>query len=94
MIEGETFKLHILLTHTGITSDCPLPPFCAHTDFYTSGTKFILLTSIFEPTTDAMLQKVYEIYAESVMKNPFHTPDMPIRTEAFDTKVIALLGGR
>ena len=41
-----------------------------------------------------MLQKVYEIYAEAVMKNPFHTPDMPIRTEGFDTKITALLGGR
>ena len=41
-----------------------------------------------------MLQKVYEIYAEAVMKNPFHTPEMPIRTEAFDTKITALLGGR
>ena len=58
------------------------------------GTKFILLTSLIEPTVDAMLQKVYEIYAEAVMKNPFHTPEMPIRTEGFDTKITALLGGR
>ena len=58
------------------------------------GTKFILLTSLVEPTVDAMLQKVYEIYAEAVMKNPFHTPEMPIRTEGFDTKITALLGGR
>lgn len=74
VIEGETFKLNILLTHTG--------------------TKFILLTSLVEPTADAMLQKVYEIYAEAVMKNPFHTPEMPIRTEGFDTKITALLGSR
>lgn len=58
------------------------------------GTKFVLLTSLVEPTVDAMLQKVYEIYAEAVMKNPFHTPEMPIRTEGFDTKITALLGGR
>jgi len=74
VIEGETFKLNIFLTHTG--------------------TKFVLLTSLVEPTADAMLQKVYEIYAEAVMKNPFHTPEMPIRTEGFDTKITALLGGR
>jgi len=74
VIEGESFKLNVLLTHTG--------------------TKFILLTSLVEPTVDAMLQKVYEIYAEAVMKNPFHTPEMPIRTEGFDTKVTALLSGR
>lgn len=37
-----------------------------------------------------MLQKVYEIYADAVMKNPFHTPEMPIRSEAFDTRIAAL----
>ncbi|KAF9644103.1 Sybindin-like protein [Thelephora ganbajun] len=73
VIEGETFKLNILLTHTGT---------------------LIFLTSLVEPTADAMLQNVYEIYTEAVMKNPFHTPEMPIRTEGFDTKVTALLGGR
>jgi len=39
-----------------------------------------------------MLQKVYEAYSDSVMKNPFHTPEMPIRTEGFDLRVAALLG--
>jgi hypothetical protein len=90
VIEGETFKLNILLTHTGTFSTTynriSLIPFL--------GTKFILLTSLVEPTVDPMLQKVYEIYAEAVMKNPFHTPEMPIRTEGFDTKITALLGGR
>jgi len=26
------------------------------------------------------------------MKNPFHTPEMPIRSEGFDTKIAALIG--
>ncbi|KAL7283669.1 hypothetical protein ACG7TL_003105 [Trametes sanguinea] len=46
-----------------------------------TGTKFVLLTSLVEPTADSMLQKVYEIYADAVMKNPFHTPEMPIRSQ-------------
>ncbi|KAI0768436.1 Sybindin-like protein [Irpex lacteus] len=71
-IEGETFKMTILLTATG--------------------TKFVLLTSPVEPTADSVLQKVYEIYSDAVMKNPFHTPEMPIRSEAFDTRITALLG--
>jgi hypothetical protein len=92
VIEGESFKLNILLTHTGTI----LPTHYNHTYTYCyiPGTKIILLTSIVEPTADAVLQKVYEIYAEAVMKNPFHTPDMPIRTEGFDTKITALLGSR
>jgi len=72
VIEGESFKMNILLTATG--------------------TKFVLLTSLAEPTADAVLQKVYEVYADAVMKNPFHTPEMPIRTEGFDTRITALLG--
>ncbi|KAJ3558171.1 hypothetical protein NM688_g1080 [Phlebia brevispora] len=57
-----------------------------------TGTKFVLLTSVVEPTADSVLQKVYEIYADAVMKNPFQSPEMPIRSEAFDTRITALLG--
>jgi hypothetical protein len=56
------------------------------------GTKFVLLTSLAEPAANTMLQKVYEAYADSVMKNPFHTPEMPIRSENFDTRITALIG--
>lgn len=57
-----------------------------------TGTKFVLLTSLAEPTADSVLQKVYEAYADAVMKNPFHTPEMPIRNEGFDARINALLG--
>ncbi|CAL1707534.1 unnamed protein product [Somion occarium] len=57
-----------------------------------SGTKFVLLTSLAESTADVVLQKVYEVYADAVMKNPFHTPEMPIRSEGFDRRITALLG--
>ena len=52
----------------------------------------MLLTSIAEATAEVILQKAYEIYADAVMKNPFHTPEMPIRSEGFDTKIAALIG--
>ncbi|EIN07149.1 Sybindin-like protein [Punctularia strigosozonata HHB-11173 SS5] len=57
-----------------------------------TGTKFVLLTSLAETTAETVLQKVYEAYADAVMKNPFHTPEMPIRTEGFDSRITALLG--
>ncbi|KAB5595658.1 Transport protein [Ceratobasidium theobromae] len=41
----------------------------------------------------ALLARVYEAYADAVMKNPFHTPEMPIRSAGFDTRVAALIGG-
>ncbi|EMD38182.1 transport protein particle complex subunit [Gelatoporia subvermispora B] len=57
-----------------------------------TGTKFVLLTSLAEPNAGSVLQKVYEAYADAVMKNPFHTPEMPIRSEGFDTRITALIG--
>lgn len=98
MIEGESFKMNILLTATG--TYIPFPP--SHdvhklrlkfSSFFL-GTKFVLLTSLIEPTAETVLQKVYEVYADAVMKNPFHTPEMPIRTEGFDTRITALLGSQ
>jgi len=56
-----------------------------------TGTKFVLLTSISDQNADPMLQKIYEVYADTVMKNPFHTPEMPIRSEGFDLKVGELI---
>ena len=41
----------------------------------------MLLTSLADNTADTILPKVYEAYADAVMKNPFHTPEMPIRSE-------------
>lgn len=57
-----------------------------------TGTKFVLLTSLSDQTADSILQKVYEAYADAVMKNPFQTPEMPIRSEGFDTRVSAVIG--
>jgi len=72
VIEGESFKMTILLTATG--------------------TKFVLLTSLAEPSAETVLQKVYEAYSDAVMKNPFHTPEMPIRSEGFDLRIATVIG--
>ncbi|GJJ12539.1 hypothetical protein Clacol_006782 [Clathrus columnatus] len=55
-----------------------------------TGTKFVLLTSLSDQSADTTLQKIYEAYADAVMKNPFQTPEMPIRSEGFDTRVSRL----
>lgn len=57
-----------------------------------TGTKFVLLTSLAETSADAVLQKAYEAYSDAVMKNPFHTPEMPIRSEGFDMRISSLIG--
>ncbi len=53
-----------------------------------TGTKFLLLTDHGQPHMDAILRRIYELYADYVMKNPFHTPEMPIKCEAFQQKLM------
>ncbi|KIK79349.1 hypothetical protein PAXRUDRAFT_834157 [Paxillus rubicundulus Ve08.2h10] len=72
VIEGDSFKMTILLTATG--------------------TKFVLLTSPGETTAELVLQKAFEAYADAVMKNPFHTPEMPIRSDGFESRINTLIG--
>ncbi|KAJ1979944.1 hypothetical protein H4R35_000880 [Dimargaris xerosporica] len=34
------------------------------------------------------LKRIYDLYSDYVMKNPFYTPEMPIRLELFDTHLL------
>jgi len=49
-----------------------------------TGTKFLLFTEPQQPNVDSMMKRIYELYADFVMKNPFYTVEMPIRCEKFD----------
>ncbi|KAJ3125466.1 hypothetical protein HK100_010785 [Physocladia obscura] len=55
--------------------------FCIQTP---TGTKFLLVTDPLQSNVDAIMRKIYETYADYVMKNPFYTPEMPIRADLFD----------
>lgn len=52
-----------------------------------TGMKFVLVSSPWHPNPQAALQRAYEVYADQVMKNPFYTPEMPIRVEGFDRAI-------
>ena len=67
VIEGESFKMNILLAITGLYCFCCLWPF-----FFPTGTIDIFGrdSSRYVP----VLQKISDIYADAVMKVPFHTP--------------------
>ncbi|KAF2400454.1 Sybindin-like family protein [Trichodelitschia bisporula] len=56
-----------------------------------TGTKFLLLTEPAQPNVDVVLKKIYELYADYVMKNPFYTVEMPIRCQKFDTGLDAFV---
>ncbi|RFU29219.1 hypothetical protein B7463_g7135, partial [Scytalidium lignicola] len=52
-----------------------------------TGTKFLLFTEPMQPNVDAILRRIYELYADYVMKNPFYQTEMPVRCEVFDRKL-------
>ncbi|KAF2750927.1 Sybindin-like protein, partial [Sporormia fimetaria CBS 119925] len=52
-----------------------------------TGIKFLLFTEPTQPNIDTMMRKIYELYTDFVMKNPFYTVEMPIRCVKFDTNL-------
>ncbi|XP_061406968.1 LOW QUALITY PROTEIN: trafficking protein particle complex subunit 4 [Lethenteron reissneri] len=56
-----------------------------------TGTKFMVLCEPRQAGMDALLRKVYELYADYALKNPFYSLEMPIRCELFDQNLKAAL---
>lgn len=49
------------------------------TFFIFAGIKFIVLADPRQTGIDALLRKIYEIYSDFALKNPFYSLEMPIR---------------
>jgi len=45
------------------------------------GIKFIVFTDPNRSSEELLLKKLYEIYSDFALKNPFYSLDMPIRYE-------------
>ncbi|XP_059485457.1 trafficking protein particle complex subunit 4 [Neocloeon triangulifer] len=56
-----------------------------------TGVKFMVICDPAQQGMDVLLKKIYEIYADFALKNPFYSLEMPIRCELFDTNLQALL---
>ncbi|XP_019720458.1 trafficking protein particle complex subunit 4-like [Hippocampus comes] len=56
-----------------------------------TGIKFIVLADPRQASIDALLRKIYEIYADFALKNPFYSLEMPIRCELFDQNLKSAL---
>jgi hypothetical protein len=59
-----------------------------------TGTKFLLFTDPVTGNVETIINKIYELYADYVMKNPFYQLEMPVRCESFDRHLGAWLRGR
>ena len=44
-----------------------------------TGIKFVVITDPRQMAVDGLLKKLYEVYADFALKNPFYSLDMPIR---------------
>lgn len=56
-----------------------------------TGTKFLLFTDTAQANVDVTIRRVYELYADYVMKNPFYQLEMPVRCDMFDRKLLSYI---
>ncbi|KAJ6257781.1 hypothetical protein Dda_7570 [Drechslerella dactyloides] len=56
-----------------------------------TGTKFLVFAEPRQPNLDVVVRRVYELYADYVMKNPFYQIEMPIRSEGFERHLAAYI---
>ncbi|KAA0193504.1 hypothetical protein HAZT_HAZT004871 [Hyalella azteca] len=49
-----------------------------------SSIKFMVVADHQQGPLNALLHRIYEIYADYALKNPFYSLEMPIRCELFD----------
>lgn len=54
-----------------------------------TGVKFIAITDTKQQKVEDLLAKIYELYSDYVLKNPFYSVDMPIRSEILHTQFFA-----
>ncbi|KAG2426000.1 hypothetical protein HXX76_013371 [Chlamydomonas incerta] len=56
-----------------------------------TGTKFLLVVDPHASFIPALLQRIYELYSDYVMKNPFYETEQVIKCELFDENVEQLV---
>lgn len=93
ILEADTFKLHCFQTLTGRLRHGHLfqLDFSFHLGTFVAGVKFIVVAEPIQSGMDQLLKKIYELYADFVLKNPFYSLEMPIRCELFDANLQSLL---
>jgi hypothetical protein len=52
-----------------------------------TGIKFLLFTDTTQTNIDLIMKRIYDMYTDYVMKNPFYQLEMPVRCDMFDRKL-------
>jgi len=58
--------------------------FKLHCNQTLTGVKFIVVTDRNQQGVDQLLDKIYELYSDYALKNPFYSLEMPIRADLFE----------
>jgi len=56
-----------------------------------TGIKFMIVAEPSQPGMEILLKRVYDLYADYALKNPFYALEMPIRCELFEINLQTLL---
>lgn len=56
-----------------------------------TGIKFLLFSDTTQTNVDIIMRRVYEMYTDYVMKNPFYQLEMPVRCDLFDRKLLSYI---
>lgn len=56
-----------------------------------TGVKFIVVSDKTQQGVDQLLDKIYELYADFALKNPFYSLEMPIRENLFEEHLIVAI---
>merc|ERR1712083_316127 len=52
-----------------------------------TGVKFVVVADRNQAGVDQLLDKIYELYADFALKNPFYSLEMPIRADLFEEQL-------
>ena len=52
-----------------------------------SGVKFLVVSDPRQQNLEIILKRIYKLYADFALKNPFYSLEMPIRCELFETNL-------
>lgn len=56
-----------------------------------TGVKMMVVAEPSQAGMDVLLRRIYELYSDYALKNPFYSLEMPIRCELFDTNLRQVL---
>lgn len=78
-LEADSFKLYCFQTITGLCGVVWCRLKFKILPINVAGVKFIVIADSKQQKVDELLKRIYELYADYVLKNPFYSLDMPIR---------------